>query len=319
MRGGYPLSPPFLFAPMEGLGERCMLDELRRIGGAGALFTRFLRVTASGIAPGPETVLPPHGAIPLTVQLLGRLPARMAEAARRSAALGAHAIDLNFGCPSATVTRKGCGAALLDEPDLARAIVRAVREAVSIPLSVKLRLGVGGRDAWRTVARDAAEAGADLIILHPRTAEQGYAGRADWSAVAEAARILPVPVCGNGDIASGAEAVGRMAETGCAAVMIGRAAVADPWIFRHAEAARSGRPPRETPAADLLGHHERLFARIADLFGGEAMALARMKAHAALLLSLRGAAHEPAGRAVLRARSFDAYLAALRAFLEPAA
>lgn len=307
----YPLDPPLLFAPMEGLGERAFLAELDRVGGAGCLFTRFLRVTATGCAPGPETVLPAPGRTPLAVQLLGRLPERMGEAAREAEALGASAIDLNFGCPSATVTRKGCGAAILDEPDLTRRIVRAVRAAVRIPVSAKLRLGMGTRDAWRAVADGAAEEGADLVILHGRAGADGYGGDADWAAVAEAARRLPVPVCGNGDIRSGVQAVARMEATGCAAVMIGRAAVADPWIFRHAVAARAGGPVRPTPAEDLLAHHERLYARLHALFGGERMALSRMKAHAALFLSSRGTALAPEGRAVLRAKGFDEYLAAL--------
>ena len=315
----YPLSPPFLFAPLEGIGDRIFLEELDAAGGAGALFTRFLRVTATGgVTPPLSAFLPWPGKTPLVVQFLGRDPGRLAEAAARAAALGAAAVDLNFGCPSATVAKRGGGAALLDEPERIRAIVRAVRAALpGTPLSVKMRLGVTTRDAWRTAAAACAGEGADLVILHGRTAAMGYDGSADWGAVAEAARTLPVPVCGNGDIATAGEAARRLEESGCAAVMIGRAAVADPWIFRRAAAIEprgAGAEPRQPDP--LVAHHRRLLERFTRAFRGEAMALARLKAHAAHLDRLRLA---PAGidaTPLFRARTGEEYLDRLERLLD---
>jgi tRNA-dihydrouridine synthase 3 len=167
------------------------------------------------------------------VQLAGKLPEVMAEAAKVAEGSGADFVDVNLGCPIDEVTRRGFGASLLQRPSKVAAIVAAMKAAVSIPVTIKLRLGWSeGEDAYLKVARAAAGAGVDAIALHARTRAQRYRRPADWDKVKALVETVSVPVIGNGDIFSWRDAKRRMEETGCAAVMVGRWALAKPWIFR---------------------------------------------------------------------------------------
>ena len=171
------------------------------------------------------------------VQLAGKDPAVMAEAARVAVEHGADFVDVNAGCPIDEVTRRGFGAALLERASRMAAIVAAMKAAVPVPVTLKLRLGWSNeRPTFLRVARAAEDAGVDAIALHARSRAQRYRRPADWSAVAELVAALRVPVIGNGDVLTWRDAEARRAETGCAAVMVGRWALAKPWIFReHAE------------------------------------------------------------------------------------
>jgi tRNA-dihydrouridine synthase 3 len=167
------------------------------------------------------------------VQLAGKIPEVMAEAARVAEGQGADFVDVNLGCPIDEVTRRGFGASLLQRPSKVAAIVAAMKAAVAIPVTIKLRLGWSeGEAAYLKVARAAVGAGVDAIALHARSRAQRYRRPADWEHVKTLAAEVPVPVIGNGDIFNGKDARRRMAETGCAAVMAGRWALAKPWIFR---------------------------------------------------------------------------------------
>lgn len=166
-------------------------------------------------------------------QLAGKHPDVMAEAARIARDLGADFVDVNLGCPIDEATRRGFGAALLERPSRVAAIVAAMKAAVGIPVTIKLRLGWSdGKPTFLKVARAAQEAGVDAVALHARSRAQRYRRPADWSRVKEMAGSLSVPVIGNGDILTWRDARERLAETGCAAVMVGRWALAKPWIFR---------------------------------------------------------------------------------------
>ena len=167
------------------------------------------------------------------VQLAGKIPGVMAEAARVAEGQGADFVDVNLGCPIDEVTRRGFGASLLQRPSKVAAIVAAMKAAVAIPVTIKLRLGWSeGEAAYLKVARAAVAAGVDAIALHARSRAQRYRRPADWEHVKALVAEVPVPVIGNGDIFSGKDARRRMEETGCAAVMAGRWALAKPWIFR---------------------------------------------------------------------------------------
>ncbi len=166
-------------------------------------------------------------------QLAGKHPEVMAEAARMAEGAGADFIDVNLGCPIDEVTRRGFGAALLERPAKVAAVVTAMKAAVSVPVTVKLRLGWSdGKPTYRKIALAAQEAGADAITLHARSRAQRYRRAAEWSHVAELVAALRIPVIGNGDILNWSDAEGRREETGCAAVMVGRWALSKPWIFR---------------------------------------------------------------------------------------
>jgi len=166
-------------------------------------------------------------------QICGKKGPVVADAARIAEDQGADFIDLNLGCPMEAATRRGFGAALLERPRRVGELIGAMKAAVKIPVTIKLRLGwTAGKPTYQKIAKVAEEAGVDAIALHARSRSQRYRQPADWSHVGELVRMLRVPVIGNGDILNWQDAGHRLEETGCAAVMIGRWALAKPWIFR---------------------------------------------------------------------------------------
>jgi tRNA-dihydrouridine synthase B len=186
---------------------------------------------------------------PLAFQLLGADPDVLAEAARRLEADGADAIDLNMGCPVPKIVAKGQGAALMRDPLRAALIFRAIRKAVGVPFTVKIR---GGWDAGSLnapeVARLAEDEGLDAITVHPRTRSQQYTGRAPWDVIASVVAAVGLPVIGNGDVRSRQDAAAMVRATGCAGVMIGRGALGAPWIF-------ASSPPTRDERARIIRRH----------------------------------------------------------------
>src|SRR5881409_3479356 len=179
---------------------------------------------------------------PLAMQLLGEDPDVLAEAARRLEAAGADGIDLNMGCPVAKIVAKGQGAALMRDPLGAAVIVRTMRKAISVRFTVKIRGGWDERSVNAVeIARIAEGEGADAITVHPRTRSQQYTGVAPWEIIASVVDAVAIPVVGNGDVRSRADAAAMVAATGCAAVMIGRGALGAPWIFRGSGTSRDER------------------------------------------------------------------------------
>ncbi len=167
------------------------------------------------------------------VQLAGKRPEIMAEAARIAEQGGADFVDVNLGCPIDEAVRRGFGAALLRRATRVAEIVAAMKAAVDIPVTLKLRLGwTSAKPTFLKIARAAQEAGVDAIALHPRSRAQRYRQPADWSAVRQLVEQLSIPVIGNGDVLTWRDAVARADESGCAAVMVGRWALTKPWIFR---------------------------------------------------------------------------------------
>jgi nifR3 family TIM-barrel protein len=186
---------------------------------------------------------------PLSVQIFGSDPVIMADAAQVVAACGADILDINFGCSVKKIIKTGAGAALMQSPAKVEAILSAVRRAIRLPLTVKLRTGWdrSGNQAL-AIARVAESCGTDAIILHPRTATQGFGGRADWTQIRRLKAEVGLPVIGNGDIDTAEEALRMKSETGCDGVMVGRAAIGRPYIFSQILAAERGLPePRVTP------------------------------------------------------------------------
>ena len=169
---------------------------------------------------------------PLSVQIFGSDPRVMAEAAKLVEASGADILDINFGCSVKKIIKTGSGVALMNEPELSEKLLRAVRRSIRIPLTIKIRSGwhESGDQAF-VLAEIAETCGVDAIAVHPRTATQGFAGRADWSIIANIKKRVKIPVIGNGDIVTAEDAVNMQSETGCDAIMIGRKAIGNPWIF----------------------------------------------------------------------------------------
>ncbi len=184
---------------------------------------------------------------PLSVQIFGSDPDIMAAAAKIVELSGADIVDINFGCSVKKVLKSGSGAALMKQPDLAEAVIRSVRAAIKIPLTIKIRTGweSNGEDA-RIIAAIAEREGVDAIAIHPRLASQGFKGRADWQVISEIKRMVSIPVIGNGDIVTARDAIRMVTETGCDAIMVGRAAIGNPWIFEQINALLKGRESLET-------------------------------------------------------------------------
>jgi nifR3 family TIM-barrel protein len=169
---------------------------------------------------------------PLSAQIFGADADIMAEAAAIVEGMGADILDINFGCSVRKVVKTGAGAALMNTPDKAQAVLKAVRNAIRIPLTIKIRSGWDpSGDQALHIARIAEDSGVDAVAVHPRTARQMFGGRADWSIIAAAKETVSIPVIGNGDIFSGQDALDMLAETGCDGIMIGRKAIGNPGIF----------------------------------------------------------------------------------------
>lgn len=273
------LSSPFSMAPMAGVTDVAFRARLRRWG-CRALTTEM--VSAAALARGNRKTLAyldaPDRGDDLAVQLFGADPRELAEAAEVVQEFGFHSVDLNMGCPVRKVVRSGAGAALLRDLERAERCLVALRKAVTGTLSVKIRSGWDAESVnFLATGRMAADCGADWVTLHPRTRAQGYSGAADWSQVETLARALSVPVVGNGDVGCAEQAVARLRRSGSSGVMIGRAALARPWIFREAQALWAGRVPDEPPTQAEIGQD--LLRQMADLrrWKGERVAAFEMQ------------------------------------------
>lgn len=260
------VEPPFVLSPMAGVTDRYFRRIVRDLGGVGLVTMEF--ISSESLTRGVERTLNllafSQEERPLSIQIYGRDPARMAEAAQIVEEIGADAVDINMGCPANKVLKGCAGAALMGDLDLARSIVRAVRARARVPLTVKFRAGLDdGRRNFLDLGRICRDEGVDAVALHARTARQMYTGQADWGLIRALKEALDIPVFGNGDVREPADARRMMAETGCDGVLIGRAAVTNPWIFRQAEALRRGEPAREATVEerrDLILGHFRLLA-----------------------------------------------------------
>ncbi|GAC1641358.1 MAG: tRNA dihydrouridine synthase DusB [Herpetosiphon sp.] len=249
------VQPNVVLAPMAGVTDSVFRRLLLSLGGLGLVTTEM--TNAASVSP---KALQRHRLLeflpeerPLAMQLSGSEPELVSHAAQQVEALGADVLDINCGCPSPKVTGGGHGSALLkDLPKLDR-MLRAVRAAVTIPITLKFRAGWDD-DTLNFVdtARIAEAAGIDAIALHPRTKVQGYSGSADWSRIAAVKQAVGIPVIGSGDVTDPHDALERMRESGVDGVMIGRGAMANPWIFRQVDELRRGCEPFLPTPADKL-------------------------------------------------------------------
>jgi tRNA-dihydrouridine synthase B len=243
-----------VLAPMAGVSVQAFRRQGRRFG-AGLVCSEM--VSCAGIEHRNERTLGylrvASDEHPLAIQIFGSEPRAMAEAARMVEAAGADIVDMNFGCPVRKVTKTGAGAHLLEEPGLACAVTEAVANAVSVPVSVKMRRGVedGSRRCLELGPR-LVDAGAAVLTLHPRSARQMYTGYADHTLTAELVSLVDVPVIASGDITSRAKAEAVLAATGAAAVMVGRAAQGNPWALQEIVHGDAVPPSREEVAAELI-------------------------------------------------------------------
>jgi len=241
--GPVPVDPPLVLAPMAGVTDRDFRLIVRRIGGVGLVSMEFVssKLLVADHRRTWEMVHFVDEERPLAMQVYGSDAATIAAAARIVEQLGADLCDINMGCPANKVLKGCAGAALMGDLALARDIVSRTCRAVSIPVTVKFRLGLD--DARRNhleLGRICQGEGAAAVTVHGRTARQLFRGDADWGEIARLKDALDIPVIGNGDVTTPDDAVRMLAETGCDAVMIGRGATRNPWIFRQIAARLSG-------------------------------------------------------------------------------
>jgi tRNA-dihydrouridine synthase B len=190
---------------------------------------------------------------PLSTQIFGSDPAIMAEAAAIVESSGTDILDINLGCPVRKVLKTGSGAALMKDPEHVARLLKAVRRSINIPLTLKIRTGwdPSGDQALR-IAQIAEDQGANAIAVHPRTAPQGFGGKAEWSIISAVKKAVSIPVIGNGDIICPEDAIRMKNETGCDAIMIGRATIGNPWIFSQVLALLRGERISPITLADRL-------------------------------------------------------------------
>ncbi len=249
---------------MEGVTNAAVREVLASYGPVGLVCTEFVRIAGEKISrthlARQVEKLP---GVPLSVQVMGNSPELLAEAGSVVAQAGADVVDLNLGCPTANAARKGVGAALLREPVLLGRLLAAMRGAVPGLLSAKLRAGFDTSSDALSNARLVEDHGLDFLAVHPRRGVDHYRGQADWRIVALLKRELSLPVVGNGDAWYAESALRMIEETRCDAVMLGRPALRNPWIFRQLSELLSGREPFRPAGVDVARHLRRLQAGLA--------------------------------------------------------
>lgn len=261
--GSIDVDPPLILAPMAGVTDRDFRLIVRRIGGVGLVTMEF--IAAKGLVGGDRRVLGlMHYAEeerPISIQIYGSDAATMAEAAREVERRGADVCDINMGCPANKILKGCAGAALMGDLKLAEEIIAEVRKAISIPLTVKFRLGLDDRRySFLELGRICEANGVCAVALHARTAKQRYAGEADWRQIARLKQELSIPVIGNGDVRIPEDAERMQRETGCDGVMVGRGATRNPWVFCQIAARLSGgelTEPSWEERRDLILEHFR--------------------------------------------------------------
>jgi tRNA-dihydrouridine synthase B len=268
--GSLRIDPPLWLAPMAGVTDRDFRLIVRRIGGIGVVTMEFIssKAIVSGNKRTREMMHFSAEERPLSIQIYGSDVATMREAALVVEELGADICDINMGCPANKVLKGCAGAALMGDLKLAESIVRTVRDAITIPLTVKFRLGLDDcRRNYLELGKICEANGVAAVAMHARTARQMFAGEADWSHLARLKETLAIPVIGNGDIKEPEDALRMLAETGCDGVMVGRGATRNPWIFRQIAARLDGSRMGEATLADrrdLILEHFRMVAERED-------------------------------------------------------
>jgi tRNA-dihydrouridine synthase B len=248
--GSIDLAPPFALAPMAGMTDTAFRRLVKRRGGCGLVVTEM--VSSEGLVRGIDRTLEyaeyTEEERPVSIQIFGGDPAKMAAAAQIVEGMGADIVDVNMGCPVPKIAKHSAGCSLMREPEHAASVVRAMTRAVKIPVTVKMRAGWDERAINAPdLARRVEDAGAAAIAVHGRTAAQSYSGFSDWELIATVAGGVSIPVLGSGDCIEPLQLVDRL-RSGVAGILVGRGALRNPWIFQQAADLAAGRPVQDVTA-----------------------------------------------------------------------
>ena len=248
--GNVNLPSPFVVAPMAGMTDTAFRRLVKRHGGCGLVVTEM--VSSEGLVRGIDRTLEyaeyTEEERPVSIQIFGGDPTKMAAAAQIVEGMGADIVDVNMGCPVPKIARHSAGCSLMREPAHAASVIDAMTRAVKIPVTVKMR--AGWNDASRNapeLARRVQDAGAAAVTIHGRTAEQSYKGLADWDLVADVASCLDIPVLGSGDCVEPQQIIERLGAI--SGVLVGRGVLRNPWILAQAADIAAGREPRQVTMA----------------------------------------------------------------------
>ena len=291
--GNVEISGHAALAPMAGVADRAFRKICMDFGAACVISEM---VSAKGFTYGDrksaELLELDDDIRPAAIQLFGDDPAIMAEAAKQALEFNPDWIDINMGCPAPKIAGNHCGSALMREPDLCRRLVQAVKDAVPVPVTAKIRKGYAKDEVNAVEVAQACEAGgADAVTVHGRTRDQMYAPPVDWDIIREVKQALKVPVIGNGDVVDAKSAAALYEQTGCDLIMVGRGALGRPWIFQQIEAYLSHEvnlpePPMAQRMSTLMRQ-----VQLTTAYKGERVALLEARKHTAWYLNgMRGAA-----------------------------
>ena len=251
--GSVELSPPFALAPMAGMTDTAFRRLVKRKGGCGLVVTEM--VSSDGLVRGIDRTLEyaeyTEEERPVSIQIFGGDPEKMAAAAQIVEGMGADIVDVNMGCPVPKIAKHNAGCSLMREPEHAATVVRAMTKAVKIPVTVKMRAGWDADEINAPeLARMIEDAGAAAVTVHGRTAAQSYRGSSDWDLIARVAGGVGIPVIGSGDCIEPEQLVDRARDGRVSGVLVGRGALRNPWIFQQAADVAAGRPAHVVTSAE---------------------------------------------------------------------
>ena len=293
--GPISLPSPYVVAPMAGMTDTAFRRLVKRQGGCGLVVTEM--VSSEGLVRGIDRTLEyaeyTEEERPVSIQVFGGDPDRMAEAAQVVEGLGADIVDVNMGCPVPKIAKHNAGCSLMREPAHAASVIAAMTRAVRIPVTVKMRAGWNHDEINApTLARMVEDAGAAAVAVHGRTAAQSYSGHSDWDLIAKVAESVSIPVFGSGDCVEPAQIIERLRKTGVSGVLVGRGVLRNPWILSQAADLANGGTPRVVTAED----RGRFLLDYIDLLVNEGVDEAEGFRHSALRADQAAAPHVARGR-----------------------